>query len=226
MGTSSRLSYSLARQHTVPAVLAKLSKRHVPIYSILLAFIVGELSFLPFPSWQSLVGLVTSATAIMYAFAPVSLAALRRRDPDRERPYRLPFPTVLAPVGFVCANLIIYWGGVEATWKLFVAIFLGRVLFEISLARTAADERPHIDWRAASWIWPWLVGLTLIGFLGRYGTGSQNILPNWVDLIVVIAFALVIFYVAVNLAMSSEDVHSAVATEEEEIEHDPELALP
>jgi hypothetical protein len=28
------------------------------------------IAFLPFPSWQSLVGLVTSATAIMHAFAP------------------------------------------------------------------------------------------------------------------------------------------------------------
>jgi hypothetical protein len=28
------------------------------------------IAFLPFPSWQSLVELVTSATAIMHAFAP------------------------------------------------------------------------------------------------------------------------------------------------------------
>ncbi|MDN3351634.1 hypothetical protein [Actinomadura sp. DC4] len=47
---------------------------------------------LRFQSRQSLVGLVTSATAIMYAFAPVSLRALRLRDPDRPRPYRLPAP--------------------------------------------------------------------------------------------------------------------------------------
>ena len=42
------------------------------------------------PSWASLVGLVTGATAIMYAFAPVALAALQARDPDRPRPYRAP----------------------------------------------------------------------------------------------------------------------------------------
>jgi amino acid transporter len=226
LGTSSRLSYSLARARTVPQIFAKLNSRHVPLYSILLAFVVGELAFLPFPSWQSLVGLVTSATAIMYAFAPVSLTALRHRDPDRTRPYQLPFPSVLAPAGFVFANLVIYWSGVEATWKLLVAIFLGRVLFEISLARTPQGERPNIDWRAASWIWPWLVGMTVIGFLGRYGTGAQNVLPNWIDLVVVIAFSLVIFYVAVSLAMSTDDVRDAVATEEEEIAHEPEVALP
>ena len=97
------------------------TSRGVPMYSILLAFVIGEITFLPFPSWQSLVGLVTGATAIMYAFAPVSLAALQLRDPDRPRPYRLPFPKVLTPVGFIAANLIIYWGGFEAMWKLLAA---------------------------------------------------------------------------------------------------------
>src|SRR5205807_5336648 len=135
------------------------------------------------PSWQSLVGLVTSATAIMYAFAPVSLAALRRREAERHRPYRLPAAHLLAPAGFVAANLVIYWGGFEATWKLLLAIFLGRVLFEITLARTPPDDRPHIDWRAASWIWPWLIGITLIGYLGRYGHGALGWLPNWIDLL-------------------------------------------
>jgi amino acid transporter len=81
----------------------------VPVYSVLLAFVVGLLSFLPFPSWQSLVGLITSASAVMYAFAPVSLTALALRDPERPRPYRLPYPKVLSPIGFISANLIIYW---------------------------------------------------------------------------------------------------------------------
>jgi amino acid transporter len=182
--------------------------RGVPLFSILLALVVGELSLLPLPSWQALVGLVTSATAIMYSFAPVSLAALRKRDPDRERPYRLPWPAVLAPVGFVFSNLIIYWGGFEATWKILVAIFIGRVLFEITLAHTPQEEHPEIDWRASSWVWLWLLGSTLIGFLGRYG--GQNILPAWIDLVVVIAFALGVFYFAVSVAMSAEKVRAAV----------------
>jgi amino acid transporter len=221
VGTSSRLSYALGRERTLPSKLASVNNRGVPLFSVLLAFVVGELAFLPFPSWQSLVGLVTSATAIMYAFAPVSLTALRNRDPDRTRPYRLPAASILAPIGFISANLIIYWGGFEATWKLLAGIFLGRVLFEITLARTRHDDRPYIDWRAASWIWPWLIGLTVIGWIGRYGGGK--ILPNWIDLLVVIAFSLVIFYFAVSVAMDADHVRSAVDEEEEELASQPEL---
>jgi amino acid transporter len=218
VGTSARLSYALGEEEVLPDALTKVNARHVPVYSILLAFVIGELAFLPFPSWSSLVGLVTGATAIMYAFAPVSLAALQLRDPDRERPYRAPFPRLLNPIGFIAADLIIYWGGFEAMWKLLTGIFVGRILFEIMLRRAQDVRRPDIDWRAASWIWPWLIGMTIIGLIGRYGKGSQNLLPDWVDLIVVVGFSLVIFYYAVSLAMSSETI-SRIVSIEEDLEH-------
>jgi len=198
----------------------------VPLYSILLAFVIGEITFLPFPSWQSLVGLVTGATAIMYAFAPVSLAALQARDPDRPHPYRVPFPKVMCPLGFIAANLIIYWGGFNAMWKLLAAIFIGRVIFEIALRRAKDLDRADIDWRAASWIWPWLIGTTIIGLMGRYGTGAHKVLGEWYDLLVVIAFSLVIFYYAVSLAMSPEQVKAAVASEERQLKDASELNLP
>jgi amino acid transporter len=218
VGTSARLSYALGEEEVLPDALTTVSRRGVPVYSVLLAFVVGELAFLPFPSWSSLVGLVTGATAIMYAFAPVSLAALQQRDPDRPRPYRAPFPKLLNPLGFIAANLIIYWGGFEAMWKLLTGIFVGRILFEIMLRRARDVRRVDIDWRAASWIWPWLIGMTIIGLIGRYGTGSQQLVPEWVDLLVVVAFSLVIFYYAVSLAMSGETISRIVDAEQRQEE--------
>jgi amino acid transporter len=225
VGTTARLSYALGEEEVMPRALTKINKRGVPVWSILFAFIIGELAFLPFPSWSSLVGLVTGATAIMYAFAPVSLAALQKQDGDRPRPYRMPWPAVLNPAGFAAANLIIYWGGFEAMWKLLAGIFLGRVLFEIMLRRTGDTRRQDIDWRAASWIWPWLVGLTIISLIGRYGNGSQKLLPEWIDLIVVIAFSLVIFYYAVSLAMASDTIKGAVEAEKRHEQEEPKLNL-
>jgi amino acid transporter len=226
VGTSARLSYALGKEEVLPDQLTKVNKRGVPVWSIGLAFIVGLLAFLPFPSWSSLVGLVTSATAIMYGFAPVSLAALQANDPERPRPYRMPYPKVLIPVGFIAANMIIYWSGFEATWKLLTGIFIGRVIFEIALRRSDTIKRTDIDWRAASWIWPWLIGMTIIGLLGRYGKGSHNVLPSWIDLLVVAAFSLVVFYYAVSLAMTTEQIAQNLETEMEQLAEEPELALP
>jgi amino acid transporter len=214
VATSARLSYALGEEEVMPDQLTTVNKKGVPWVSILLAFVIGEIAFLPFPSWQSLVGLVTSATAIMYAFAPVSLAALQMRNPEQKRPYKIPFPKILNPIGFISANLIVYWGGFEATWKLLTGIFIGRIIFEIALRRANNTRRQDLDWRAASWIWPWLIGMTIIGLLGRYGTGAQSTLPNWIDLLVVVAFSLVIFYYAVSLAMEPDQIKAAIALEE------------
>jgi hypothetical protein len=131
----------------------------------------------------------------------------------------VPWPQVLTPFGFVAANLVIYWSGFEAIWKLLTAVLIGRVIFEIALRRSKTlRERRDLDWRAASWIWPWLIGLLVLGLLGRYGTGSLSILPEWIDLLFVVGYSLLIFYYAVSLAMKPEDIAAAVDEDEFEFE--------
>lgn len=223
IGTSSRLSYALGRNRYLPPVLSKVSSRGIPLFSVLLAFIVGEIAFLPFPSWQSLVGLVTSATAIMYGFAPVSLGALRRVDPDRRRPFRLPAAGVVSPLSFVAANYIVYWSGWEADQKLFMAIIVGLVLFAIYYFTSPAERRPTMDWRSSAWVWPWLTGLAVITWLGQFG-GNKTI-PFWWDLVVLAAFSLVIYFIGVRLGMEASRVQAAVEDEELEAAVEPDLKV-
>jgi amino acid transporter len=223
MGTSARLSYALGRNRYLPPVLSKVSPRGVPLFSVLLAFVVGEIAFLPFPSWQSLVGLVTSATAIMYGFAPVSLGALRRVDPDRRRPFRLPAASIISPLSFVAANYIVYWSGWEADQKLFLAIVVGLALFAIYYAISPAERRPIMEWRSSTWVWPWLVGLAVITWLGQFG-GNKTI-PFWWDLVILAAFSLAIYFVGVRMGMGTAKVRAAVQDEELEAAAEPDLNI-
>ncbi|MFC9231509.1 APC family permease [Streptomyces decoyicus] len=213
MAGAARLSYAMGRERVLPTVLTQVGRSRVPVVSTLLAFVVGELAFLPFPSWQALVGLVTSAAAVMYAFAPVALHALRVRDGDRNRPYRLPAGQVMAPAGFVFANLIFYWSGYEADWKLGIAALLGFVVLALTRRGIPAAERSGLRAKSALWVWPWLGGMVLIGRLGRYG--GTGVLPEWWDLVLVIVFSLAVHYTAVRLAMPPEAVDAAVRHEEE-----------
>lgn len=221
VGTSARLSYALGHAGYVPKGISQLSSRGVPYTSIILSFVVGLICFLPFPSWQSLVGLVTSATVIMYGFAPITLMALRKTDPERPRPYRLPAPAVLAPLSFVAANEIIYWTAWTTVEKLMLAILAGYVLFGITYLLGRPLERPPLDLRALTWILPWFAGLTVISYLGQYD--GRRIIPDWVDLGVVAAFSLVIFYLAVRLSLPSARVQAAASAEEYEAGAEPEL---
>jgi len=222
LGTSARLTYALGEESELPGVMSKTSKSGVPYVSILLAAVVGELCFGPFPSWNRLVGVVTGATAVMYAFAPVSLAALHRRDADRVRAYRMPMPKVLLPTAFCSANLILYWGGFEYTWKIALALVVGLIIFGIGTQVAQTDVMAML--RPAAWIGPWILGSVIIGALGRYGTGSHSWLPEWVDLAVVIGFSLAIFYWAVVLTMPHDKVVAAIAKDREQIEYEAQPA--
>jgi amino acid transporter len=217
VATAARLSYALGEEREMPTALATTNRKGVPVVSILVATVVGCLALGPFKSWSALVSVITAATAIMYAFAPVSLAALHKVDGGRPRSYRAPMPAILLPAAFCSANLIIYWGGFETTWKLACAIAIGLAVFAVGAWRshTAASHTA----RNAVWIGPWLGGQVLIGFAGRYGNGSRNLLPNWVDIFVVIVFALAIFYWAVNLALTREGTEAAIERDAQQIDY-------
>ena len=192
-------------------------------------FVVGLICFLPFPSWAGLVGLVTSATVIMYGFAPITLIALRRSDPDRPRPYRLPAAGFLAPLSFVCANFIVYWAGWNTIFWLYIFIIAGFVVFFVYQAVAPTGRKLALNPKAASWIPPWLIGLGIISYLGQYPTSkpssgwpfgiallAKQDIPFWVDLGVVAVFSLVIYYWAARVAMPTEYVRKAVEVVDEE----------
>jgi amino acid transporter len=222
VGTSARLSYALGHSGYVPKRFATLSGRGVPWVSILLSFVVGLVCFLPFPSWKVLVGFITSATVIMYAFAPITLAALRKNDPGRPRPYRLKGAVVIAPVSFIAANEIIYWAGWETNYKLGICIVAGFVIFGLSYLFGRPVERPPLDPKSLIWMAPWLAGLGVISWLGQYGSGLAKI-PDWWDLGVVAVWSLLVFYVAVAMSLPSSRVAASLKQEQHELETAPEL---
>ena len=208
VATSARLSYALGEEREMPSALVTTNRKGVPVVSIVVSAIFGLIAFGPFKSWSALVTVITATTAIMYAFAPVSLAALHKVDGSRTRYYRMPMPRLLLPAAFCSANLIIYWGGFDTTWKLVSVIGIGLVLFSVGAWRASTDAQRTT--RNALWMGPWLGGQVLIGWLGRYGNGSKALLPAWVDIAVVIIFALAIFYWAVSVALAEEDSAAAV----------------
>ncbi len=95
--STSRVGYGLARNRYYPQLFQRTDSRGVPWFSLIIAFLFGLLFLLPFPSWHSLVSLVTSASVLMYAGAPLSLGAFRRQVPEADRPYRMPAATVMSP---------------------------------------------------------------------------------------------------------------------------------
>ncbi len=201
--STSRVGYGLARNRYYPQLFAKVDRNGVPWFSLIIAFLFGLLFLLPFPSWHSLVGLVTSASVLMYAGAPLSLGAFRGQVPEADRPYRMPGAVWLSPLAFILANLIIYWSGFEVLWKLAIAIIIGYVLIGIFMAFD--PQRPPLDWKSAQWLPVYLIGMGIISWQGQYSgaassdkhpqapTNTFN-LPFWWDMLVVAGFSLIIYF--------------------------------
>src|SRR5206468_11947556 len=141
--------------------------------------------FLPFPSWRSLVGLITSASVLMYAGAPLALGAFRRRVPDATRPYRLPAAGVIAPFAFVVANLLILWSGWTTDWKLAIAIMIGYVILVLNQVLKLGETKVILDFRAASWLPPYLIGTGLIVYLSDFGPLKNPVFPLWWDMLAI-----------------------------------------
>jgi amino acid transporter len=212
--STSRVGYGLARNRYYPQLFAKVDNRGVPWFSLIIAFLLGLVFLLPFPSWHSLVGLVTSASLLMYAGAPLSLAAFRSQVPDADRPYRMPSATVLAPVAFIIANLIIYWSGFLVVLKLGVAIVVGYVLIGISMAFD--KNRPPMDWKAAQWLPVYLIGMGLISWQGQFAGGAKlapvntGNIPFWWDMLTVAGFSLIIYYWAMATKLPRDEMLTLV----------------
>ena len=212
--SSSRVGYGLGRNRYFPQFFTRVDRNGIPWISLLVAFVAGLFFLLPFPSWHSLVSLVTGASVLMYAGAPLAMGAFRRQVPEADRPYRVPAGGVIAPLAFIIANMLIYWSGFETVWKLGVVIIIGYVLIAVCMAFD--ENRPPLDWKSAQWLPFYLIGIGIISWQGQYSGGAvaaplnTNHIPFWWDMLVVAAFSLVIYYWAMATRLPKAEMLNLV----------------
>jgi len=207
---TSRVSYGLSRNGYIPKVYESVDRRGIPWFGLVTAFVIGCVCFLPFPSWKSLVGLITSASVLMYAGAPLALGTFRRRLPHADRPYRVPAATFLSPAAFVVANLLILWSGWTTDYKLGIAILIGYAILAANRVFKLNSTTPVLDLRAAVWLPVYLVGMGLIVYVSDFGPLKDPWLPLWWDMLAVIVFSLAIYFWALRVALPAERIERMI----------------
>ena len=209
---TSRISYAMSRNGNAPKALSKTNANGTPMVGLVLAFVIGLIAFLPFPSWQQLVGFVSSATVLSFASGPLVHAALRRQMPDAERPFRLPLGHTVPVLAFWGSNLIVYWSGWTVVWKLMLAVLIGFVLLAIFKA-CGVLRGQSLDFRSGFWVLPWLGGLTLISFLGNYpepATGNLNKLGFEYSILLVGLLSVGIYVLAYMFRLSDAETQAYI----------------
>jgi amino acid transporter len=165
------------------------AKSGIPRKALWASFAMSVFWTMPFPSWEKLIGVVSAALVLSYAVAPVSVAALRRSAPDLPRPFRVRLFSVLGPLSFVIAALIVYWSRWETlSWLLGlqVVMFVAYVLYKSPSVEGRARLVRQVQ--CSLWLIVFYLSTMLMSYLGTFG-GIGAITHPWDTLVVaVIAF--------------------------------------
>ncbi|MCY0876073.1 MAG: APC family permease [Firmicutes bacterium] len=214
LSSTSRVIFAWARTGTLFKIFTRIHPRNgVPRPALWLAFILAIFWTLPFPTWQGLVGIVSSATVMTYIIGPVSLGAFRKTAPALHRPFRLGGASVIAPLAFVIASLVIYWSGWGVDEDLTIAQVSVFVLYLILMGfKTMPSDKIGYGQQLRSTIWliVYYICMFLMSLFGTFG-GNGKIAGPW-DQIIVIVFSLIVYYWGVASALPTH------AIEEEDTE--------
>jgi hypothetical protein len=113
----------------LPGIFLRIGRTKVPVFALIASTIIAAIFMLPFPSWESLVGFISSATVFTYIMGGIGLETLRKTAPSLKRNFKLPAAKVIAPIATLASGLIVYWSGFATLFYVVTAIFLGFPIF-------------------------------------------------------------------------------------------------
>jgi hypothetical protein len=101
-------------------------------------------------------------------------------------------------------------------WKLIAAILIGYALLVISMLTDPNARALPLDWRSATWLWPYLFGMAAISYLSSFDTRTPSSIPllglrgprneltfGW-DVLAVALLSLAVYAVAIRTRLPAE----------------------
>lgn len=189
---TSRIVYGMALNHHLPKIFLKTNRHRIPYLTLYVNFLVGILSFLPFPGWQKLVAFLSSTSILSYGIGPICLLAMRKLQPETHRPFKLAFGSLLSHIAFYFCNLMLYWCGFSIIWKLDVALIIG-------LCVCLSYHRKHFFacGNVLYWFLFYMGSLTLISYFGSFG--GRGILQFPIDIVCILPLSVFVLWLSQSL---------------------------
>ena len=208
--TTSRIVMASAENNALPKWFAKVNSNGVPWAALILTYVVGLLLFLPFPSWQKMVGYISSITVLSYGIGPILLICLRKSLPDLARPFKLAAAKWLAPLAFVFANWVMLWAGLDSLQFIFgivAIIVLVHVVHQLLVAKHAwAGFAKTSQLSHAWWLIPYFAGMWALTWASPLALGGADHLSFLGAMGASAVLSVGIFYLAIALAQPKQDM--------------------
>ena len=205
---TSRIVYGMALNNHLPKLFLKTNRHQIPYLTLYVNFLVGVLSFLPFPGWQKLVAFLSSASILSYGIGPICLLAMRKLQPETPRPFRLSGGLIFSYAAFYFCNLMLYWCGFSIVWKLDVALLFGLAVCLIY------NRKPLFSCGyALYWFISYMGSLFIISYLGSFG--GVGILKFPLDILSILPLSIVMLYL--SQALLSSPNHQRIVCDSDEL---------
>jgi len=138
-----RIFFSMARDGLLPSVFASVHPRFKTphVTTILTGVAVGGIA--AFATVDEMVSLTNIGTLFAFILVCVGVMVLRRKDPGRPRPFKVPFgPYLLPGLGAVSCALLIYFLPEGSYWRFVGWLMLGlAVYFSYGYTRSAVGQK-------------------------------------------------------------------------------------
>ncbi|MBN9671271.1 APC family permease [Roseibium aggregatum] len=208
VGSNARLGLAMAQNGLFPKFMETLSERGVPLFALMVNFVVSALFFIALP-FKEVLALNTSSIVLSFVVGPVAVLAFRRLLPDTPRAFVLPAAPFTGCFAFIVASLIIYWSGWNTMGHLGICLAVGFCLMAFRVTRGGVES---LDWREALWLAPYLAGLMVLSYLGTFG-GGAGLIPVGPDILAVGLLATAVYVLAFRLALKPEKFERYMAEE-------------
>ena len=192
--TTARMIYAMERSGSLPRIFGRVHHRFgIPRPAMWFNLLVAFLFLFFFRGWGKLAEVISVATIITYLVVPVSVAVLRRTAPDLHRPLRMPGLSILAPLAFVLATLMLYWARWPHTGQIMLLLILPMPIYLYSQAQGKwLDFGRHL--KGAWWLIAYLAAIVALSWAGSKEFEGRGYIGYGWDQLCVVLVALCFFF--------------------------------
>lgn len=204
--TAAQMLGNMGEISDAPKILARHNKYQIPYISLFVNFILGVLLFLLLRSWQEMAAFSVATVMLTYGVGPICLVSLRKQLPDYPRPFRLPYGSWIAFIGFYICTAGVYWAGLHSVIRLLVLITLG-ITFYLLYQHFFSKNKKIKDGKNALWVFVYLIALSIFSICGNYG--GKHLIPAYWDLLYLMGLCAIIFILA--LRSQKPNIHERIS---------------
>jgi amino acid transporter len=203
--TTARMVYGMRQNGYFPNVFGRIHPLFgVPRAAMWFNLAVAYTFMLLFRGWGELAGVISVATLISYVTGPIAVMAFRRMGDALKPSLRIKGMSIIAPIAFMFASLILYWAKWPLTGEVIFVMLIGLPIYLYYQARQGwAAFGQHL--KSGLWLIVYLLWMALVSYLGSDKFGGSNVLPYGPDMIVVAVTSLAFYVWGVRSGLSAKE---------------------